>query len=286
MEVNENMFKDQEDKVSKSNDNTSQQQFEDEEQAIRDSENNFTGDEVNILLVEDNFINQKLACTLLEKEGWKVTVVSDGKSALAYVDKSAFDLILMDIQMPLMDGFEVARQIREREKVWGGHVPIIGMTANVMKEDIERCIKSGMDDHIPKPFDIEEFYRKVKKYLVKRPGNGKEVTNAWPVDLSALTSISQGDDSLVKEFVKMLLEAYPGELEQIREAILKKDFVRLEKKAHSFRGSLLNYRANKACSICLKLEEMGRNKNMDNQETVFEELKEEMENIRIFLSGK
>jgi CheY-like chemotaxis protein len=113
--------------------------------------------QTRVLLVEDNVVNQRLATRLLEKHGCVVMVASNGRDALNILDREAFDLILMDVQMPEMDGFETTAAIRNKEKVTGGHVPIIAMTALAMKKDEERCIEAGMDTYVSKPFRSHEL---------------------------------------------------------------------------------------------------------------------------------
>jgi CheY-like chemotaxis protein len=111
-----------------------------------------------ILLAEDNAVNQTLAVRLLEKRGFVVSVARDGQEALAALQKEPFDLILMDIQMPEMDGFEATAAIRTKEKSTGGHIPIIAMTAHALKGDQERCIAAGMDGYISKPIRTTELF--------------------------------------------------------------------------------------------------------------------------------
>ena len=123
-------------------------------------------DEVyNILVVEDDFINQKLFNDLLFKKGYKVSTVDDGNKIFPLLEKNDFDLVIMDIQLFGMDGYSATKKLREFEEDTGGHIPIIGMTAYAMKGDKERCIESGMDDYLPKPFDKDDFYKIVNKYL-------------------------------------------------------------------------------------------------------------------------
>ncbi len=110
---------------------------------------------LHILLAEDNPVNQKLAVRILEKMGHSVTVADDGEEALAALAGKDFDLVLMDIQMPKMDGFETTRAIREQERETGGHIPIIAMTAHALKGDRERCLAAGMDEYVGKPIQIE-----------------------------------------------------------------------------------------------------------------------------------
>lgn len=119
---------------------------------------------LRILLVEDNAVNQVLAVRLLEKRGHKVAVTGNGKEALAALEKDSFDLVLMDVQMPEMDGFEATATIREKEKTSGNHVPIIAMTAHAMTGDRERCLEAGMDDYITKPIRPEELNGLLGRY--------------------------------------------------------------------------------------------------------------------------
>ena len=119
---------------------------------------------LRILLVEDNAVNQVLALRLLEKRGHTVAVAGNGKEALTALEKQSFDLVLMDVQMPEMDGFEATIAIREKEKTSGNHVPIIAMTAHAMVGDKERCLEAGMDDYISKPIRPEELNDFLKRH--------------------------------------------------------------------------------------------------------------------------
>jgi signal transduction histidine kinase/CheY-like chemotaxis protein len=120
----------------------------------------------HILVAEDNPINQKLAVRLLEKKGYRATIAENGLVALACLEKQRFDMILMDVQMPEMGGLEATRSIRERERILGGHIPIVAMTANAMKGDRERCLESGMDDYVSKPVLPEEMFRVMESQLM------------------------------------------------------------------------------------------------------------------------
>jgi two-component system sensor histidine kinase/response regulator len=125
-----------------------------------------------VLLAEDNLVNQKLALRLLEKRGYEVTVTGDGQAALNELQKGAFDLVLMDIQMPELDGFEATAVIREKEKSSGAHMPIIAMTAHSLKGDEERCIAGGMDAYVSKPIRTTEFFATIERVLGKSDERG------------------------------------------------------------------------------------------------------------------
>lgn len=120
---------------------------------------------LRILLAEDNPINQRLALRMLEKRGHQVTVVGHGREALTLLEKHPFDLVLMDVQMPEMDGFETTAAIRIKEKTDGGHLPIIAMTALTMKGDRERCLDSGMDGYVLKPIRTKELFATIEEVL-------------------------------------------------------------------------------------------------------------------------
>ena len=118
---------------------------------------------MKILLAEDNRVNQFLTVRLLEKEGHRVEVVRNGRAALAALDQDRFDLALMDLQMPEMDGFETTAIIRERERASGAHLPIIALTANAMVGDAERCLEAGMDGYVSKPVDVRRLFAEISR---------------------------------------------------------------------------------------------------------------------------
>jgi len=122
---------------------------------------------LNILVAEDNLINQKLAARLIEKRGYTAVVVSNGREALEALEKQAFDLMLVDVQMPEMDGFEATAAIREKERSTGLHLPIIAMTAHAMKGDQERCLSAGMDSYVSKPIQPEVLFKVVEGFIPK-----------------------------------------------------------------------------------------------------------------------
>jgi CheY-like chemotaxis protein len=125
---------------------------------------------LRVLLAEDNIVNQSLMATVLEKEGHHVLLAADGMEALAAFERQPFDLVLMDVQMPRMDGLEATAAIRATEKDSGKHVPIVAMTAHAMKGDRERCIQAGMDDYLPKPIDLSDLRAALAKWAPESAG--------------------------------------------------------------------------------------------------------------------
>jgi two-component system, sensor histidine kinase and response regulator len=125
-----------------------------------------------VLWVEDNMVNQRLALRLLEKRGYEVIVAGDGQAALRELQKGSFDVILMDVQMPTMDGLEATAAIREKEKLSGGHIPIVAMTAHSLKGDEERCVAGGMDAYVSKPIRTHEFFATIERVLGKSNDSG------------------------------------------------------------------------------------------------------------------
>ncbi len=113
---------------------------------------------LSVLLVEDNVLNQKLIFLNLSKYGFKIDIANNGQEALDKLELNIYDLILMDLMMPVMDGLETTLAIRDKEKVSNEHIPIIGLTANTYDADREKCLAHGMDEYMAKPFDLKEFF--------------------------------------------------------------------------------------------------------------------------------
>ena len=130
---------------------------------------------LRVLLAEDNAVNQKIACHVLEKEGYAVTVAADGRQALRALDGGHFDVVLMDVQMPEMDGFETTAAIRALERESGHHLPIIAMTAHAMQGDRERCMAAGMDNYVSKPLKVAELLE-----LLQQIANAQHSEEARP----------------------------------------------------------------------------------------------------------
>lgn len=225
---------------------------------------------LQILLAEDNAVNQMVVVRMLEKQGHKVVVAGNGKEALAAYDAQQFDLIVMDAQMPELDGFEAAALIREREKATSKHIPILAMTAHSMKEDRERCLSAGMDAYITKPVRAKEF-REILASLVA--GMKLQAAPPPPIALSgqdqkaefaieAVLARMSGDTQLLSEVVGLFQSDCPRMLAQMREAIERGEHTVLVRAAHTIRGSLDLFGLSAASKAALDLESSGQQGDM------------------------
>ncbi|MHC4779769.1 MAG: response regulator, partial [Planctomycetota bacterium] len=173
---------------------------------------------LRILIAEDNLVNRKLISTLLARRGWEAVAVPDGRSALAKLREETFDAVLMDIQMPVMDGMEVTRIIREEEKGTGRHIPIIAVTAHAMTEDRDKCLAGGMDDYIAKPLRAPDLFRVIETW--SRPGSlgdSDPMGPPPPIDVIDIRKRLGIELELVFEMLEILLEDAPNHMERIGE---------------------------------------------------------------------
>ena len=227
---------------------------------------------LNILLAEDNAVNQKLAVLLLEKHDHRVTVVGDGADAVRAAADNSFDVVLMDVQMPVTDGFQATAQIREQEQGSGRHTPIIAMTAHAMKGDRERCLAASMDEYISKPIKPDDLYRAIAqvRHAYCLPGNGKyfvdlpsevpaphiiETNQAFDPAL-ALEHMG-GDEELLRTVIEVFLAEQPKMLDEVRTALAKNDAPRLRRAGHSLKGSCGYFHAEEPRELARQIEQAG-----------------------------
>jgi two-component system sensor histidine kinase/response regulator len=250
---------------------------------------------LRILLAEDNLVNQKLAVRLLEKRGHRVVVASNGREAVEKFEGDNFDLILMDVQMPEMDGFEATQTIREKETGEGGHMPIVAMTAHAAKGDRERCLQAGMDDYVAKPIKTEELFtviekladgpqcKREKKYSPFSRNGGLPPTDVFV--LSKALEVVDGDIELFRDIANLFLENLPDSVARVREAIKMADGHALERAAHSLKGSVSNFGAKRAFEAAYRLEVLGREGRLPEAEDALTGLDEELKGFRSALEG-
>ncbi|HEX3872098.1 MAG TPA: response regulator, partial [Pirellulales bacterium] len=196
---------------------------------------------LRLLLAEDNQVNQVLAVRLLEKRGHSVVVCSNGREAVDHVEREPYDLVLMDVQMPEMDGFEATAAIRAREEGNARHIPIVAMTAHAMKGDREQCMASGMDGYVTKPLQPLELFEVVERLGACGNGRPETTPSAEPVlDEEVALSRVDGDRELLNELVGIFLRESAQWIAEARQAIETSDLARLHRAAHTVRGAAGN----------------------------------------------
>jgi two-component system sensor histidine kinase/response regulator len=216
---------------------------------------------LRILLAEDNKINQAVATGLLQKRGHEVVVANNGLEALAILDTTSIDVVLMDIRMPEMDGFAATAAIREREKTTGAHLPIVALTAHAMEGDRERFLDAGMDGYLSKPIrvkDMEEMLTGIGRRGLDdtTPEETAMRLPAGSVDEADLLQRLDGDLELLSELTEVFREDYPAQLQLAREALADGDQEELRGVGHSLKGSLANLAAGEACGMAAIIEEL------------------------------
>jgi CheY-like chemotaxis protein len=231
---------------------------------------------LRILLAEDDAVNQIVAVRMLNNRGHAVVTAASGSDALVALEREPFDLVLMDVQMPGMDGFETTAAIREREKESGTHVPIVALTASAMKGDRERCLQAGMDGYVSKPLLIRELYEAVERFSkVDSPAEG-ESTEREVFDREAALARVEGDVELLEEIVELFLDEAPGLLTSIRESAGRRDGEGLERDAHKLKGSVGNLGAKRAYDAARELESIGREGDLAEAKSACDRLEEEI----------
>src|SRR5207248_4756120 len=211
---------------------------------------------LRVLVAEDNLINRAVATGILEKAGHVLVHATTGREAVEAFSDGSFDLILMDVQMPEMDGFEATRRIRELEETTGGHITIVAMTAHAMAGDRERCIAAGMDDYVSKPLRKEDLLRVLKNAEPQDDEDkGGEISLHSRAELLAQC---EGDEELMSELVSIFRENTPQIVQSIGEAIEKRDAPALAISAHKLLSSLGAFGAKEAGSLALRLERHGQ----------------------------
>jgi PAS domain S-box-containing protein len=243
-----------------------------------------------VLLAEDNPVNQKLASSLLERRGHRVMVAGNGQEAVEMSGRRRFDLVLMDVQMPELDGLSATRLIRQRERERGLHLPIVAMTAHAMPGDRERCLEAGMDAYLSKPISPRELWEAIDQLLPAVEGEALNLEKVTPTpalatghDFTKLLARFDGDLSLVRQLVGLFLEEYPHMLEGIGQALGEGDAAALAQAAHALKGSVGYFEWPEASAAALRLERLGRFHDLAEAPEALEELKIEMERLAMAL---
>jgi two-component system sensor histidine kinase/response regulator len=229
-----------------------------------------------ILLVEDNLTNQEVAGGLLRRMGWHADVAANGKQAVKALESEPYDLVLMDVQMPEMDGYEATRIIRDSgSSVLNHNIPVIATTAHAMSGDAEKCLAAGMSDYISKPIDPGRLANVVEKWLKRKVHCEREegtvesstAVSAPPV-IAANASMDfnresflarmMGDEGFACEVAAQFLEELPTLLDKLKEAVEQKDLESVWKQAHKMKGSAANVGGDALRNAALEMEQAGR----------------------------
>ncbi|MDA1230722.1 MAG: response regulator, partial [Planctomycetota bacterium] len=224
---------------------------------------------LRILLAEDSYVNQRLAVGVLTKSGHQLTVANNGVEAVTHSENGTFDLILMDVQMPEMDGYQATAVIRERESRRGGHIPIIAMTASAMKGDREEGLAAGMDGYVSKPIRQAALRQEIEAIVPAAHLEPTLINSASPasntpgpsskLDWHAAFDSVGGDPDLLRDIMTTLIDQAESELIQLRQAIENSDTKLTRLAAHTLKGNLLLFGDTKASQIAAEIEELARN---------------------------
>lgn len=252
-----------------------------------------------ILVVEDNPVNLKLAVHLLQNIGLEVHTVTNGLAAVETVATREYALVLMDCQMPVMDGYQATRIIRQNQGANSSPLPIIAMTANAMQEDRKKCIEAGMDDYISKPIGKEHLYRTIERWLLQ--GQGKPATlpeekggpvisdKSEVIDIQVLVELGQlntgGDSNLLAELIQAYFRDSPPRIQCLRDAALGDNAAELSFAAHALKSSSAGIGAIKISTLCQELEHMGHQKTTLGALDKVTSLEEEFMKVRHYLES-
>jgi len=231
-----------------------------------------------ILVVEDNIINQKVTLHILKSAGYSAEIAESGRKALEALEKHTYDLILMDIQMPEMDGFETTGIIRSL-KNGREHTPVIAMTAHTMEEDRKKCMDAGMNDYIAKPVQPAEVIKMIEKYILNNKEKKRENIFYWEGMLERLG----GDEKFCREILKESLEIIKDQMKNIKKAINEKHFKNIILIAHNLRGNFANIDADILQEISREIEIFAEEENIERIYFLEVKMEEELRQFENYL---
>jgi signal transduction histidine kinase/CheY-like chemotaxis protein len=239
---------------------------------------------MRILVAEDNPVNRLVAVRTLEKRGHTVVVAVDGREAVAAAGRDSFDVILMDVQMPALDGLEATALIRKAEAGTGRHVPIVALTAHAMSEDRERCLNAGMDEYLVKPFNAKDLFDTLERLLPVPPSNPTEAPRRREVpgvtfDRSALLARVDADVALRNELITLFLADSPRLVTEIRRSVEQRRASEIATAAHTLRGALGAVAGDRAAEAADRLDRLARGGDLSYVDRAHAELQEELSTL-------
>jgi CheY-like chemotaxis protein/HPt (histidine-containing phosphotransfer) domain-containing protein len=238
------------------------------------------GPALKILIAEDNIINQEVAFNMLSKLGHSVTVVNNGEEAVEAVLGENYDIIFMDVQMPKMNGYEATGRICEIEKNTNHKTHIIGLTANAMQGDREKCVEKGMDDYVSKPFRAPHIINAIERFTTKvKMGIGQQRNNRDEkplVNLQALFENLNRDEEMFEEFVGKLPKHITTSFEKLERAVKLENLADIEFAAHSLRGLCLYLDMYKVSALTIEIEKSATSSNLHTMVTLVNRMKKEL----------
>lgn len=254
---------------------------------------------LRVLLAEDNAVNQRLARSIIEKAGHSVTIVSTGAEAIEALSAGRFDVVLMDVQMPVLDGIEATARIRSGE-VQGADstVPIVALTAHAMPGDRERFMRSGMDDYISKPFKQKELLSCLQWAAQRTPSPVQQATSqdaalhkedSMPqstIDFAKALALLDGDTELLDEICEVYLENAPSQLGIIEEALSSGDMKTVQREAHSMKSASGSIGAHKMQALCYDMEKAGAQADLAQASAILSQLRPEFDRVLKALAGR
>jgi CheY-like chemotaxis protein/HPt (histidine-containing phosphotransfer) domain-containing protein len=239
-------------------------------------------------VAEDTPFNQTFILRLLEKNGAHPILVENGRQALEAFNPDTFDVVLMDVQMPEMDGFEATREIRKLEADSDSHMPIIAMTAYATEGDRERCLEAGMDDYVSKPISASKLFQAIEALIPPEPEEEEAGASAGPaadgqksvsLNTDGLIRSFENDRQLFQELVEIFLNDFPQMLNTLRDSLMNADANTFKRTAHSLKGMLRNFQAESAAETAFELEQIGDRGKLDGADQIVDSLAGELDDV-------